>query len=272
MNKQIKFPISPMLLRAACSLLILVLLAGCSTSSLPDIPFIPKELGDTRKVLEDLGLGDIVGKVDLSELSLPDISTPPGAINYNGPTATSVAVGETIPGTDIMLLSITNDGAEFQIAGLRSLRKMGDSLDFDGTWPQLPDVSYTMRLRIFYVGSTNVRAAGVHRLIVPNIAPQAAAANAQLAGHQLSFAFVDQVGLNEAIAGTTLTYAGEDSRGGVINGLPAGTYNFFKMGDSMHWVGWVRPNIGVDYNVRMITYSASNASIGGTVTVALPTK
>lgn len=45
---------------------------------------------------------------------------------------------------------------------------------------------------------TNVRAAGIHRPIVPNIAPQAAAANAQLVYHQLSFAFVDQVGLNEA--------------------------------------------------------------------------
>lgn len=258
--------------RSLVGLLLISLLSGCWKPSLPDISFIPKELGDTRKVLEDLGLGDIIDQVDLSGLSLPEIGTPPGAINLNGPTAETIEVGNTIPGTDIMLLAITSDGAEFQIAGLRSLRKTGDSLDFDGTWPQLPDVSYSMRLRIFYVGTTNVRAAGVHRLIVPNIAPQVAPANMQLGGYQLKFSFVDNVNLNEAIAGTTLIYAGQNDRGGIINGLPEGTYNFFKVGDSLRWVGLIRNNIAADYNIRMILYGDSNAQMGGTVTVALPSK
>lgn len=266
-----KRPFSTNRISLLCCLLIGIMLTGCWRPSLPDIPLIPKEL-DANKVLQDLGLSDIVGEVDLTGIALPEISTPPGAINFNGPTAIVVEVGNRIPGTDIELLNITTEGAEFRIAGLNSLRKMGDSLDFDGTWPQLPDVAYSMRLRIFFVGTSSVRAAGVHRLVVPNITPQVAVANAELAGYQIKFSFLDNVNLNEAVAGTTLTYAGTDDRGGIINGLPDGTYNFFKVGDSLRWIGWVRNNIGADYNLRMVFYSGTTAQLGGTVTVALPTQ
>ncbi|MFN8445768.1 MAG: hypothetical protein U0175_33570 [Caldilineaceae bacterium] len=272
MKQFIKLPIHTQLRTSVLCLLIVALLAACWKPSLPDLPSIPKELGDPSQVLKDLGLGDLTEQFSDINLTLPDISTPPGAINFNGPTAVNVGMGESIPGTNIKLTAINDQGAEFEIAGLRSLRKIGDSLDFDGTWPQFPDVSYTMRLRIFYIGSSSVRAAGVHRLLIPDIAPQVAAANLQLGGYQLKFSFVDNVNLNESIAGTTLVYAGEDSRGGIINGLPAGTYNFFKVGDSLSWIGLVRNQIGAQYDLRMIFYTASSAQIGGTVTVAMPTK
>ena len=277
MNQLPTYPISPSrtirrFVQIICCLLLVALLSSCQRPSFPELPSIPKELGDPSQVLKDLGLGELADQFSDMDLTLPDITTPPGAINFNGPTAVNVGVGETIPGTDIKLSAVNSDGAEFEIAGLRSLRKIGDSLDFDGSWPQLPDVSYTLRLRIFYVGSESVRAAGVHRLLIPNVAPQVATGNQQLGGFQLKFSFLDNVNLNEAIAGTTLVYAGEDSRGGIINGLPQGTYNYFKVGDSLSWIGLVRNGIGAQYDLRMIFYTASNAQLGGTVTVAMPTK
>lgn len=272
MKQLTKIPITTLLRTSVLCLIMAVLLTACWQPSLPDLPSIPKELGDPGQVLKDLGLGDLTEQFSDVNLSLPEINTPPGAINFNGPTAVNVGVGETIPGTNIKLSAINDQGAEFEIAGLRSLRKIGDSLDFDGSWPLLNDVSYTVRLRIFYIGSSSARAAGVHRLLIPNIAPQVAAGNLQLGGYQLKFTFVDNVNLNESIAGTTLVYAGEDSRGGIINGLPTGTYNFFKVGDSLSWIGLVRNQIGAQYDLRMIFYTASNAQLGGTVTVAMPTK
>jgi hypothetical protein len=262
-------------------LVVALLVGGCSApelpqmpelpdlSNLPELPGIPAGLEDLPNLARDLGLPDLSTISNLPALEdLPALQTPAGAISYSGPTEHSLAIGDRLPGTDIVLSAITDTGAEFQIAGMRSIRQLGDSLDFDGDWPGIGGVNYNARFRIYYVGSNSVRAAGVHRFVIRDIQP--VEANVTVPSNAMKFPFTVNVSSGGQIAGTTLSYSGQDDRGGIITGLPANDYPFRKIGDSITWTGYVRNDLPVQYDIRMLYYDASRAQVGGIVTIALP--
>lgn len=260
---------------AIALLLIVLLLSACSTPQLPEmpqlpeLPAIPESLRDLPDLLGQLGLPDLSDIPNLPQLEdLPGLQPPPGAIVYNGPTERLLNIGDRLPGSHIVLTNVTEAGAEFQIAGMRSVRAIGDSLDFDGAWPNGNGLDYNLRMRIYYIGDNYVRAAGVHRLVVHNVQPTRA--NVALSGNTLRFPFTVSVHTGGAIAGTTLGYAGMEDRGGQITGLPEGEYPFRKMGDSIQWEGYVRADIPAEYNIRMLYYDANGARVGGVVTLAVP--
>lgn len=267
-------------------LLLSLLLGACSAPEMPklpelpalpempdlsQLPGIPESLRDLPNLLTDLGLPDLSSIANLPGLeSLPALETPPGAISFSGPTEWPLNIGDRIPGTDIVLSGVSDAGAEFQITGMRSVRTMGDSLDFDGDLAGINGVTYNLRLRIYYIGSNSVRAAGVQRLLIRDIQPQKA--DVTLGGMTMKLPFTVNVSNGEAIAGTTLGYAGMQERGGQITGLPEGDYPFLKIGDSISWKGYLRPDIPIEYNLRMIYYDANRAQVGGIVTLALPSQ
>ena len=267
-------------------LLLSLLLGACSAPELPtlpelpalpempdlsQLPGIPESLRDLPNLLTDLGLPDLSSVANLPGVeSLPALQTPPGAISFSGPTEWPLNIGDRIPGTDIVLSSVSDAGAEFQIAGMRSVRVVGDSLDFDGDLASISGVTYNLRLRLYYIGSNSVRAAGVQRLLIRDIQPQKA--DVTLGGMTMKLPFTVNVSNGEAIAGTTLGYAGMQERGGQITGLPEGDYPFLKIGDSISWKGYLRSDIPIEYNLRMIYYDANRAQVGGIVTLALPSQ
>jgi len=156
-------------LRFLLTSLFVLAFVACSSPSLPDIPAeIPgnPQLPNLDQ-LRDLGLPDLSNIANLPQISdLPILNVADNAIVFAGPTERRIAVGERIPGTDIVLAAITDEGAEFQIGGLRALRTLGDSLDFDGPWPGIDGVTYNLRMRVYLLSKDSVRAAGVHRLHV----------------------------------------------------------------------------------------------------------
>ena len=267
-------------------LLLSLLLGACSAPEMPklpelpalpempdlsQLPGIPESLRDLPNLLTDLGLPDLSSVANLPGVeSLPALQTPPGAISFSGPTEWPLNIGDRIPGTDIVLSSVSDAGAEFQIAGMRSVRVVGDSLDFDGDLASISGVTYNLRLRLYYIGSNSVRAAGVQRLLIRDIQPQKA--DVTLGGMTMKLPFTVNVSNGEAIAGTTLGYAGMQERGGQITGLPEGDYPFLKIGDSISWKGYLRSDIPIEYNLRMIYYDANRAQVGGIVTLALPSQ
>lgn len=260
----------------------LLLLVGCGAPELPQLPELPVELPDLSSIpgipdslselpglLEDLGLPDLSEITGLPGLAdLPTLQTPPGGIIYNGPTERRINLGERIPGTDIVLTAITDAGAEFQIGGLRSVRKLGDSLDHDGPWPGLADADYNLRLRVYLVADTYVRSAGIHRLIVRNIQP--VMDNATPGGATLKFPFTVSASKGERFAGSTLGYVSYDDRGGQLSGLPDGEYPYRKTGDSIIWNGHVRGDLVAAYDLRLLYYDSNQARVGGIVTLAVP--
>ena len=260
-----------------------VLLAGCSLPVQAPIPLpgqdsgndsgdgfrLPADLGDLANMWQDLGLPDLSDLADLPGVdSLPIVESVPGGIVLRGPVERRVVAGNYVPGTDLYLTRTGSNGAEFEILSMRSVRTVGDSLDFDGAWPGLQGVEYSARLRIYHVGEAQVRAAGVHQLKITGIAPQKT--NLALVGQGVKFPYTARVAVGETIPGTTLGYAGENEFGAELTGLDADEYPYRKVGDSVRWMGNLRPDIAAEFHLRILTYDSQHAQIGGTVTVAAP--
>jgi hypothetical protein len=255
------------------TLLIALFLAGCSAPelpSLPSLPALPDELRQLPDLVRELGLPDLSSITDLPGLdALPSFQAPPGAIRFSGPIERRVNVGERIPGTDIMLTAGGQGEATFQIAGLNSVRRVGDSLDFDGDWVGLPGAPYNTRLRLYSIADDHVRIAGVHQLTVPNIQPME---GTPVSGtFTMRFPYTDSAEVGGgAFDGITQGYAGSTERGAQITGLPQNVYPYLKTGDSLRWIGALRPDIGAEFNLRMLNYGENSARVGGIVTLTLP--
>jgi hypothetical protein len=258
------------------SLVILAVVAGCSRSDLPirvpkGIPTVPAlpSIAELPELWKDLGLPDLSNIPELPQISdLPMLQVPAGAVAYAGPTEQRIDIGQRIPGTDMTLTGINNEGAEFQIAGYHSVRKLGDSLDFDGDWPNIGGVHYTLRLRIYHIADNYVRAAGVQRLVIENVQP--VARYGAPTGNTLEVPFTAAAGPGETIPGTTYRYAGHEERGAQIGGLPEGDYPYRKIGDSITWEGTVRPDIPARYDLRVVFYNDNQLQVAGLVTLGLP--
>lgn len=254
------------------TILVLVLaLAGCSLPGLGDLPVeIPANPAiPNLDQLRDLGLPDLSNIPNLPQISdLPVLNVGDNAIAFAGPTERKIGVGESIPGTDIVLTGIGEGGAEFQIAGMRALRRVGDSLDFDGNWPGIGGVAYNLRLRVYLLGEDSVRAAGVHRLVVEGIAPQEQSVTPQ--GTTLKIPYAASANRGEGLKGNTLGYVGSAERGAEFSGLPAGDFPYRKVGDSLNWQGYLRPDIPIEYNMRVVFYNDASVQVGGIATVQLP--
>ena len=260
--------------------LVTLIVTGCNipvpgVGQLPvEIPGVPTDLGDLAGLLGDLGIPDLSSFANVPGLeAFGGLQTPPGAISFQGPVEMSIGAGQPIPATDIRLISAESgaDAAQFEIAGLRAPRRLGDSLDFDGAWPGISGVSYQLRLRVYQIGNGEVRAAGVHRFVIENIAPQMANVDVENAGGT-TFSFPHTVTSNagELFPGMTLGYSGQEDRGANLRGLPEGEYPYRKMGDSVEWAGLLTPNIPVVYHLRLLYYQDANATVGGVVTISLP--
>ncbi len=240
-----------------------------SPDSINELPGAQALLEELPGMLDDLGLPDISQIANLPQIDeLPVMQSPPGGIIFNGPTEYRLKPGDTIPGTDIRFVAITDEGAEFEIANLRSIRAIGDSLDFDGNWPGIDGVTYNLRTRIYRIGSENIRAAGVHQLAIERISPTDT--NVGMGDHTTRFLYSSGAESGERFDGMTLGYVGGTDRGGELSGLPAGDYPYRKVGDSVGWRGQLRPDIPVEYAARMLLYGENSARIGGVVKVSLP--
>lgn len=239
---------------------------------LPDLEIptieLPKELADLEATWRDLGLPDLSAVPNLPALGdLPIQQTPPGAINYNGPTEIALVVGDVIRGTNIKLTAINGTSADFTIDGQRVTRQLGDALDYDGPFVGLNENEYHLRLRIYSIGDTTVRAAGVQQLILAEIAPTAS--SGKFEGTTIQFPFTVGVNTGDTIAGTTLRYQGGADQGAHFGGLAEGEYAYRKLGDSLVWQGHVRSDVLADYQLRILFYNADQARVGGIVTLTI---
>lgn len=264
-------------LHAVALFLLALLLTGCGVPlpfPLPeDVPGMPTNWDELQGLMGDLGLPDLgeLGNVPGLE-ALGGLQTPPGAVAFQGPVEMGLVKGKKIPGTDILFVSVTDgDAAQFEIDSLRATRRLGDSLDFDGAWPGSSGVTYQLRLRIYNVAGGEVRAAGVHRLVVENVQPQMDSVDSVNTGsHALRFPHTVTVDAGKQFLGMTLGYARQDERGATLTGLLQDEYPYRKLGDSVEWEGRLRADVPVEYHLRMLYYQETNATLGGVVLVSLP--
>ncbi len=265
-------------LAVACTVALTV--TGCALplpTQLPvEIPGVPRDLNELEGLLGDLGIPDLSDLSNVPGLeALGSMQTPAGAIAFQGPVDMALSAGDVVPGTDIRFVGAESgaDAAQFELAGMRAPRRLGDSLDFDGAWPGASGVTYHVRLRVYQIGTNSVRAAGVHRLLIQNIAPQAAPVDEDRmdeTGHVLRFPHTVTAAAGATFPGMTLGYGGQETRGATLTGLPEGEYPYRKIGDSVEWTGQLAPNIPVVYQLRVLYYQEASATVGGVVIVSLP--
>ncbi len=271
----------------ASSLLIaLTLLSACFGPDLPGAPQMPRlpsprnlpgvdELFDQLPgfdldLLGELELPDLSGIADLPQLvDLPGLDVGEGAIAFAGPTEMRIEVGESIRGTDIQLTGIVDGRAQFLFSGLRAERIAGDSLDFDGPWPNIAGVDYLLRLRVYRVTEEYVRAAGVHRLLIEGIQPIHQPAMT-MQGAPLKLPYTGLAGPGSQLKGTTFGYIGQAEQGAEISGIPSGDFPFRKTGDSLRWQGMLRPDLPSLFELRIVTYAESSVQVAGIVSLQLP--
>jgi hypothetical protein len=264
--------------RVMVALWIALLLAGCALpvplpTELPvEIPGMPANWDDLDGLMGELGIPDLSTLSNVPGLDvLSGLQTPAGAIAFQGPVEMVLQTGERIPGTDILFVGLASvDEARFEINGLAAPRRLGDSLDFDGAWPGLSGVTYHLRLRMYRVTDGQVRAAGVQRLVVEDVQPQAANVETSSNRHVLRFPHTVTSVAGGEFPGMTLGYRGQDDRGATLSGLPEGEYPYRKIGDSIEWAGRLTPDLAVEYHLRLLYYQEANATVGGVVVVSLP--
>ena len=268
------------------TLIALVLLAACSFPDLPGAPQMPQPPsprslpgvddlldqlpGFDLDLLRELGLPDLSEIANLPQLGdLPGLPVPENAIAFAGPTEMRIDVGDSIRGTDIQLTGIVDGRAEFLFSGLRAERIAGDSLDFDGPWPNISSVDYMLRLRVYRVAEGYVRAAGVHRTVIKDIRPIHQPTMA-LQGTPLKITYTGSAAPGDLLKGTTFGYAGLDERGAEIMGIPTGDFPFRKTGDSLRWQGMLRPDLPSLFDLRIVLYGEESVQVAGIVSLQLP--
>ena len=273
--------------RLISSLIIaLALLSACFGPDLPGAPQMPQlpsprslpgidELldqlpGFDLDLLRELGLPDLSDIADLPQLvDLPSLDVSENAIAFAGPTEMRIEIGDFIRGTDIQLAGIVDGRAEFLFSGLRAERIAGDSLDFDGPWPNIGGVDYLLRLRVYRVTEEYVRAAGVHHLLIEGIQPIHQPAMA-LQENPLKIPYTGSVGPGEQFKGITFGYVGQGEQGAEISGIPAGDFPFRKTGDSLQWQGMLRPDLPSQFDLRIVHYGKNSVQVAGIVSLQLP--
>lgn len=267
-------------------LIALVLLSACAPPDLPGAPRLPQPPsprslpgvddlldmlpGFDLDLLPELGLPDLSGIADLPRLGeLPGLEVPENAIAFAGPTEMRIEVGDFIRGTNIQLTAIDDGRANFLFAGLRAERIAGDSLDFDGSWPNIGGVDYMIRLRVYRVAEEYVRAAGVHRLVIEGIQPTHQP-TMTIQGTPVKIPYTGSAVMGELLKGTTFGYAGSGEQGAEIIGVPAGDFPFRKTGDSLRWQGMLRPDLPSLFDMRIVNYVEDSVQVAGIISLQLP--
>ncbi|MDI7278222.1 MAG: hypothetical protein QME94_19770 [Anaerolineae bacterium] len=182
----------------------------------------------------------------------------PGALAFEGPQAYTLKPGDNLPGTDVRFVGRSGDGAEFLIGEQRTVKQKADSLNWSGSPAE--GVRLELRLRIVWYTESSLYAAGTARLVVSDVAAQAGQVpGAGALSYQMPAAFT--LPLKSTVTGTGLSYEGKSAEGAMFAGIEG--YPYRQTGDSLRWEGYLRPNVAVRQDLRLLQYDDRSARLGG---------
>ncbi|MDT8305471.1 MAG: hypothetical protein RRC07_06005 [Anaerolineae bacterium] len=198
-----------------------------------------------------------------SDPTPPPDPTPPGdMIFFTAPFRAPLHAGTYIPGTQIGYLQSSGEVHELLIDGLRAYRQVGDSITWRGIVAPGVQGTYQLRLQSSFRGELS--AEGQVQLVVLNPIPveipptQTPAGTIYFSG--IPVTYVVPEGAN--IPGTSLVYEGQ--RNGVAELSGTAGYPFFSVEDSLLWLGKLRQDVTVRYNMRVNRLDQYGLHLGGT--------
>lgn len=198
-----------------------------------------------------------------SDPTPPPEPTPPGdMIFYTAPFRAQLHAGTYIPGTQIGYLQSSGEVHELLIDGLRAYRQVGDSITWRGIVAPGVQGTYQLRLQSGFRGELS--AEGQVELVVLNPIPveipptQTPAGSIYFSGIPVNYVVPD----GAAIPGTSLVYEGQ--RNGVAELSGTAGYPFFSVEDSLLWLGKLRQDVTVRYNMRVNRLDQYGLHLSGT--------
>lgn len=180
-------------------------------------------------------------------------------ISYSGPVEISIQRGEFLPGTGIQYVEETETGALVLIDGSQAIKKVGDSLDWEG--PMADQVSVEQNLRVVFFTEATLQTAGTAQVIIDSPTPAAEPANVEARVHfKLPIGY--DVDKGQAIPGTPITYLGQTEDGAELGNVEG--YPYRKIGDSIQWEGKLREGIWLRLNARTALVTEDRLGVVGT--------
>jgi hypothetical protein len=207
---------------------------------------------------------------DLSELSRePPLPTPAPVIDtivFNVPFySTPLEPGGSVPGTRLHYVGRRDDGYEVTIDGLATIKRAGDSFTWSGILAPGVFARYQLRLAPTILG--RLVAAGQVELAVlyPNPVEMTRVEVGSTPYYFDNVPVQYLVPVGSAIPGTTITYQGETEQGSWFTGMAGHPYRL--AGDSLIWIGRLRDNVTIRYNLRVVRAERNGVRLAGTIEI-----
>jgi len=187
-----------------------------------------------------------------------------GLLEYKGATEETVVIGETLPGSNIRYVGFSEDGAELLINDQRAVKKVGDSLDWQGKPTAGVEVAVTQR--ILLANEARLQTVGTIKLTVQDPSPAAAQfPDKPAASYKVAVTYTVKHGA--VIPGTLISYAGKTDSGAELAGVSG--YPYRKIGDSIGWTGTLRANVYLDTTLRVLAYTEDFMQVAGLATIGV---
>jgi hypothetical protein len=183
-------------------------------------------------------------------------------ISYTGPVEIGIDRGQFLPGTDVMYLAKSEEGAQVSIGGQQASKRIGDSLDWKGDMRS--GVAVDESLRVVLITEATLHTAGTVRIDVTSPTPQTEPADESAPVHfKVPVAY--QVARGNAIPGTVITYLGKTDQGAHLGNVEG--YAYRQVGDSIAWAGRLREGVWISLVLRTALVRDNNLDVVGTADV-----
>lgn len=170
--------------------------------------------------------------------------------------------GDYVPGTQLHYIRKHENGYDVTIDGLAATKQIADSFNWQGV--VAPGVVGRFNLRLTPSFGEDIIAAGPVNMSVLNPVPVPIQSNTAVSGtlHYGGIVTRFVVPVGTTVPGTTLIYEGETDQGVQLGGT--GGYPYFAVGDSVTWVGRLRDNVIIRYQLRVEGSDENNLRLDGT--------
>jgi hypothetical protein len=170
--------------------------------------------------------------------------------------------GDHVPGTQLRYLRKNGDAYDVTIDGLAGTKRALDSFNWQGVVAPGVVTRYSLRLTPSF--GDRIVATGLVNVSILNPAPVPIQSTTPVSGTLHYSGIVDRfiVPVGGMIPGTTIIYEGQADLGVQLGGT--GGYPYYAQGDSVIWLGRLRDNVIIRYELRVEGYDESNLRLLGT--------
>ena len=194
----------------------------------------------------------------------PPSPTPLGdTIFFTAPYAITLEPGTTIPGTEITFVQQMDALYELRVEGLRAVRQDGDALTWRGIVAPGVFATYRLHLRSRLLGQLQAEGevdASIFNPAPVELPPTDAPPTGSVYYNNIPVQYFVPEG--NRIPGSTLVFDGHEDGIARLSGTAG--YPYFAQDASILWLGKLRQNVYIRYNMRVAYLNEHGLGLTGT--------